>query len=123
MHELTKLLRFCAVGVLATALHLSVSFVALNFADLTVWGANLFGFLVAAVFSYLGHYHFSFASERIHRAAIARFCVTTLTAYLANIVSVWLLINYFSLEDSIALIIGISVMPIVTFTLSRLWVY
>lgn len=122
-HEMAQFLRFAAVGLVATAIHFVVALTAYRLAGLGVWSANLSGFFMALSFSYLGHYYFSFASVRAHRSAVWRFFATALIAYLANLFVLWLVASTLDAAEEIALVLGIAVMPIVTFTLSRLWVY
>lgn len=122
-HEVNQLLRFTVVGLVATAMHLFIAIVAYRLLGFGVWSANLSGFLAALSLSYFGHYHFSFSSGRAHMTAMLRFATTALMAYLVNLGAVWLLTSGRVVPESVAMVIGIGLMPIVTFTLSRLWVY
>ncbi len=115
--------RFSLIGIIATLIHMGVSFCLLNITRLSAQEANFFGFLTALGFSYLGHYHFSFKSTRAHGDVIPRFLSTTVLSYLANFLLVAALTTLTSLGDNICLFAGICIMPLVSLTLSRLWVY
>ncbi len=121
--EILTFSRFALVGVLATAVHLTVSLLGVSVVDMPIRTANVLGFLVALSVSYFGHYTFSFRSTRGHRGAIARFLILSLISFACNALLVEALMLYPSLSDVWRLTIGIGIMPVASFIISRLWVY
>jgi len=121
--ELGKLSRFTLIGILATLTHIVISFLVIRLFGASLHFANLSGFAVALTVSYVGHYYFSFRSERDHRATLPRFFGSALVAYLGNVVLVAALGALTALAEDTRLLMGICVMPIISFILSRLWVY
>ncbi len=115
--------RFSVTGIVATLVHMGVSFALLNLTSIGPQAANFCGFLTALGFSYFGHYHFSFKSSKAHGTAIPRFLATTAIAYLCNILVVAALTSQTALGANISLFLGISTMPFVSLILSRVWVY
>jgi len=118
-----KLSRFALVGAVAMLVHLQVSLTTLTLFDTPLHRANLYGFGTALGVSYLGHYYVSFHSMRGHWSAILRFLGTAFAAYLGNVLVVAALSATAALPREICLLFGVSVMPLVSFTLSRFWVY
>lgn len=123
VREVLTASRFFVVGSTATLVHLSVSFFALKLLATPVAAANFLGFAVALFVSYVGHYYFTFKSEKQHGVSAVRFLATASTAYVANVVVVSLLAATTLLEPEVRLAAGIATMPVVSFILSRLWVY
>lgn len=121
--EFRSLVRFCFVGLIATAVHMSVALTLVIIFGTAAQAANIFAFAVALGVSYFGHYCFSFKSTREHRVAIAKFFIVAAGAFICNLLIVELLTTQKLLGGNLPLILGISVMPLISFVISRLWVF
>lgn len=82
--SLRKIVVFGIVGIGASVLHIIIAWAVLHVSATSIFVANLFGFLVAFIWSYLGHYHFTFRSDRDHKQAVPRFALTALLGYVIN---------------------------------------
>lgn len=111
------------MGLAATLVHIIMAFFALNALAASVVGANFLGFSIALSVSYVGHYYFTFKSSKGHRGSTLRFLATALAAYAVNVSVVAALAATTFLEPELRLAAGIATMPLVSFALSRLWVY
>jgi len=81
---LRKLFAFGLVGGGASLLHIAVAVAMDWFFILSIFVVNLVGFLTAFLWSYLGHYHWTFRSSKSHRQAVPRFALTALAGYVVN---------------------------------------
>jgi putative flippase GtrA len=117
-----RVVKFGMVGVLATLVHYgtAMALVSLRFTDLVA--ANVFGWLVALLVSWLGHRHFTFAKAEFKSASRLLFALVSLTAIavssaIAHLVELW------NVPPSIGLLVAIAVIPAVTFIGHRFLVF
>ena len=82
--KLRKLAIFGLVGIGASLIHIAVAAIVDRVFAPSIFLSNAIGFLVAFGWSYLGHYHFTFRSDRDHRQAVPRFAATALLGYGIN---------------------------------------
>tara|TARA_E500000178_G_scaffold7012_1_gene7046 strand:- start:12 stop:404 length:393 start_codon:yes stop_codon:yes gene_type:complete len=112
--------RFGLVGIGATLVHLCVSVLVLAM-GLDVYLANLVGFVVAFVFSFLGHSRVTFPDGDRSHLAWARFFLVALMGFgLNNLV---LLLSSGHDMEYARLMLAVFVAPLATFVLSALWVF
>jgi putative flippase GtrA len=127
MQPLTRLTgeigRFAIVGAVATAVHIGAATVFLHSIAHNPLVANLAAFLIAVAVSFLGHYHWSFASRLSKTHAFLRFFAVALIGFAANsaLLKALLLLN-FSIAD-VSISIAALIVPIISFTLSRIWAF
>jgi putative flippase GtrA len=114
------LARFGIVGLGATAVHYLSALAASQFIDIFV--ANFVGFGIGMIASYLGHRLYTFRSAARHRSAFPRFLITSLSGVAASTVVLFITTSL-ALPGWLALIFSIGVVPIVTFSLLRVWVF
>jgi putative flippase GtrA len=119
--ELLTVFRFGIVGVIATAVHVLVVWVLLNYTNLPVLIANAFAFLTAFGVSFSGHYFWTFQNPGNPGRAIRRFLLISTGGFAMNtlFLAAMLRIGWFS--PFIAAVVSIAVIPLVTFLASRLW--
>lgn len=121
--ELSLLLRFLSVGIVATLVHVSVGLVVVTSFDVALQVANLIAFSSAFLVSFYGHHRVTFASNRPYRAALPRFVVTALIGLAASSLVIWGLKSSVMLVPQFKFLIGASVVPAITYVLGRFWVY
>lgn len=124
--HVAQLMRFGLVGGLATIVH------ALVYAGLTTWAlaapqvANLAGFLLAFSISLLGHYGYTFRDTRGNRSLAAsswRLFLASLIGYALNAGFVHLVTAVAGADPRFALIFIVGVTPLLTYLVSRFWVF
>lgn len=122
-----QLSKFASVGVLATAVHAVVYTVVGGL--LEPMAANLIAFFVAFVFSYMGHFLWTFRAQtkgqKMHKALRYqfRFLAVALMGLLLNSVAVWVVTEWLKVDYLIALIPMIFMVPLFTFALAKLWAF
>jgi putative flippase GtrA len=118
-----QLTRFIIVGSTAALV---------NF--LGVWGlvavfslapllANLIAYIVASSVSYLGHYHWTFTSNRQHKTSVIRFYILLAINFCLNESLFALFLHGFHLDYRLALFVTLLIIPLFTFVASKFWVY
>jgi putative flippase GtrA len=115
---------FAVVGIAATVTHYLVALAASGF--LPIAYANPVGFVVAFFVSYAGHVHFTFqlkGEERRHRHRLPRFAVTAVTGFLIGQAILLTLTRLTDWPNWLALGIAVGSVPVITFVLSKLWVF
>lgn len=121
--ELLTLLRFSAVGILATLVHYSVALTLLWYHAFTAQQANLTAFLVAFVFSFVCHRRFTFRSQKSPLTSGPRFLLTAGSAYLISAAALKLLESGTSLPTTAQLVLAAGLIPVVTYLAGRFWVF
>jgi putative flippase GtrA len=124
-------LRFGTVGIAAAAVHIT-SFVALiEVAGAPPLIANAIAFGIAVLVSFVGHFRWTFAGgsgraiqhARSARAALIRFVAVALLGLALNSLAVYLVVDALALPYGLAIVLMVTVVPGVVFTLSRLWAF
>lgn len=115
--------RFVVVGGAAGATHFIT---ATAFASLAAWppqGANVAGYLVALMTSYLGQSLWTFSRQALSWASFARFTATSLSGFALNVIMYGALLRWTRLDYRIALLLVIGTVAIVTFLGMNHWVF
>lgn len=118
-----QVITFGIVGFAAFSVHfLSVTFwVSMGMAPLI---ANILSFLWAFSVSFLGHNYFTFPNKkRKKRKASIKFLTVALIGFAFNEAIYWILLRFFNMQYQAALLIVLLFIPVLTFTLSKLWVF
>ena len=121
--SLRKLIVFGAVGGIASLLHMLIAYVALDQIGLSIFAANFFGFVIAFVWSYVGHYYFTFQSTAGHRQSVMRFSVTAIAGYAVNNCVVLICVLAKGNESLWFIIAGIIVAAVAVFVASNFWAF
>ena len=114
---------FGTVGLLASLSHFLVAAAAMSFAAVPIFLANLIGFAVAFGVSYLGHYHFTFASDAAHRQALPRFLATAITGLAVNNLVLAALIWATGQRSVLFIAVAILVAAGIVYLLARRWAF
>jgi putative flippase GtrA len=119
--EVLTLGRFIIIGIAATLLHIGVALIALHFFGWAVFPSNLIAFLIAFVLAFIGHYHYTFRAAAQYHRALVRYFVISATAFAVNNVLLFALVKSGVLSDIVSVILAVAVIPLISFTASRLW--
>jgi putative flippase GtrA len=124
--------KFGTVGLAATATHVLAFALLIEAGGLSPLAANLAAFGVALFVSFLGHFHWTFRWEidgadalRRHTAgaALARFGLVALIGLALNSLAVYAVVNVLLLPYAYAIAVMLSVVPLLVFAMSKLWVF
>ena len=124
---LAQLSKFASVGVIATAVHAVVYGFAGRLLEPML--ANLLGFIVAFIFSYSGHFLWTFRAQtqgqQLHKAIAYqfRFLVVAVSGLMLNSVAVWVVTQWLQIDYLYAVVPMVLVVPVVTFALAKLWAF
>jgi len=117
------MLRFAISGGLATAVHVSL------FVGLVEWlfvrpviAAGV-AFVVALMVSYGMNYHWTFSVSGPHRVMLPRFIVVAVLGLLLNLAITYLVVDVLGDWYGYALLLVVIFVPLMTFVLSKLWVF
>lgn len=118
------LTRFALVGVAATILYavLALAFGRLLDSHAGAW-TSLLAYGVAAVFSYLAHRAFTFASDGDRAAEIPRFIVVTATGAAISFAVPAVVQTGFGLPLAVAVLLVCLVIPLINFLVLDRWVF
>ncbi|NJO55241.1 MAG: GtrA family protein [Rhodospirillales bacterium] len=127
-HLALQYTRFGAVGLTATGTHVFVFTSSIEVAGLAPLVANLAAFGVAVLVSFLGHFHWTFRGEKAIRqpppgVALVRFVMVAFTGLGLNSLAVYVTVNLLSLPYPYAIVLMITIVPLVVFGLSKFWVF
>lgn len=125
--NIQQILSFAIVGVGATLTHASVFHLCYEEAKLNHFVANLIGFAVAFLVSYLGQFKWTFKQEAkqvSHQGkAFLRFFQTALIGLGLNLVWASLVLDWLQLHHYVYLAMLTFVTPVLIFLLNKFWVF
>lgn len=117
-----QLFFFGVVGVLATATHYVVALFAHEYLSISLYLANLAGYLCAVMVSYHGHGKITFQHTMGHRVFI-RFAVMSVTTFVLSEVLLVVLEQYAGISHRFSLLAVVLSIPLLSFSLAKLWVF
>lgn len=122
-----QLASFAIVGVGATLTHaimFNIAFEQLQFHHLV---ANILGFCLAFLVSYLGQFHWTFKEQAIQlkdkRSAFFKFLKTALLGFAVNLFWSYLILVFLQFHHYYYLALLTFVTPILIFLLNKFWVF
>lgn len=121
--------RFVFIGVLATLLHVGVVIALVEALAVNLYLANVFAWTAALLFSYLGHYHWTFerqsegAGAANHDFHLPRFVLVSLTGLTLNVSMVAIIYDQLGGSYLAATFGGVSISVIGSYLLNRFWVF
>lgn len=118
-----KLTRFLSVGLLNTAVGLSIIYLCKWLFGLGDVAANMSGYGVGIVISFYLNARWTFAYQGNMHAALVRFLAVMLVAYLANLVVVMTLIDAFGVNSYLAQACGTPAFTLTAFLGSRIYAF
>ncbi len=115
--------RFGVVGVIATALHVSIGLALYNILDVSALWANFIAFCLSFSVSYAGNYGWTYKSTAAHRSSLPRFFVATMLALALNQGIVFVVTDLLQGSYPVALVLVVTLVPPVSYVLGRFWVF
>ncbi|NWG39428.1 MAG: GtrA family protein [Hydrogenophilaceae bacterium] len=119
--ELLTAARFGLVGIAATAVHILTVWTLLSVTLLPAIVANLVAFLTAFGVSFAGNYLWTFRTPGYPTEAARRFFVISGGAFVANTLLFASLLKGAWFSPTVSAIVSATVVPVISFTASRLW--
>lgn len=120
---LTRALKFGAVGIIATLVHMSAGYAMIQ-AQMSPYLANFFAFLIAFIVSFFGHLGFSFADMNADpRTAFRRFGIVAIAGFLCNEALLTLMLTFTTIKEAYALLVSTGCVAVLTFILSKAWAF
>ena len=118
-----QMIRFSAVGIIASGLHYLIAVTMIGFDVWPLW-ANVFAFVIAFHFSFLGHFYWTFADAEAFRLrkAVRFFCVAVI-GFCINESLYYCLLRWTELSPQCSLLFVLILVAAITFQLSRLWAF
>ncbi|EPX76569.1 GtrA family protein [Salipiger mucosus] len=120
--ETGQILRFGAVGGVATATHLAIVALLAGWTALAPALVHAGGYAGAFLVSFFGHYHVTFRSRRAYAVALRKFMVVSLAVFLASVGIVWAAVAA-GLAEAAALLLAAMSVPVLSYVLNRAYVY
>lgn len=120
---LPQFMRFGIIGMFAAIVHLGTVILLVESNLLPPLLANIIAFMIAFQVSYFGHRLWTFQADTEHRRAFPKLLLVSCTTFIANEGLFYLLMTIFKMPYIAALFIVLTLLPIFTFTLSKLWVF
>jgi putative flippase GtrA len=120
---LKPLLRFAVSGGLATVTHVGVFVTLVEWLALRPVFAAAPAFVVALFVSYGMNYHWTFSASGLHRILLPRFVVVALLGLALNLGITYAVVDVAHYWYGYALLLVVLLVPLVTFLLSKLWVF
>ena len=117
------LTRFAITGGLATAVHATVFVICVEWLGVDPVAAVVPAFLIALTVSYGLNYRWTFGASGPHRVMLPRFFAVALNGFLLNLLITWLVVDVLAYWYGYALIVAVFVVPLITFALSKFWVF
>ena len=120
--------KFGVVGLLATATHVGMMIVLVEWFHWRPLTANFGAFSIAFIVSFFGHYRWTFANQAIQdagswRRPFARFIVTSLIGLALNSLAVFAIVDVAGLSYVYALAVMVSLVPGVLFVIGKFWAF
>ncbi len=121
---LFQLMRFGLVGLCAAAVHISLLAFFVEIGQLKPLIANIIAFIIAFQVSYWGHRIWTFnGTTASHRVALPRLFLVCGTGFIANEGLFYVFLTVFNLPYPIAQFFVLSILPLVSFTMGKFWVF
>ena len=116
--------RYGLVGVVASVVHVCISLVLHELFGMDPFWSHATGVITGMVTAYLGHYHYSFKDDGAHKKRFPKFFITAMAGFILHQSGVFVLVNQLQLDYSTqALPLLMISVPMVTFLLSKFWVF
>ena len=115
--------RYALVGLFVTAISYVFLFFCVAIIGLDNLAANFLTLMFGMCFSYLLNRRFSFGDRRMMRESVFHFIAVTAIAYSANLIILYLLLNFTGIADLLAQVVSFSVYTLIAYVLHRFWTF
>jgi putative flippase GtrA len=119
----TRLFKFVVAGGAATLTHVAVFVILVEVFGLPAVVASVPAFSVALFVSYYGNKTWTFQSKGSHRVELPKYTLAAVNGLLLNVAITYVVVDLIGAPYVIALLLVVSVVPTVTFFISRKWVF
>jgi len=124
MPLIKQVTRFGIVGLCATAVHFSAVIFLVEMTTSKPLIANIVGFLIAFQISYWGHRTWTFSdTTALHRVALPKLFLVGTAGLVANESLFYVFMTVLHLPYQLALFFVLSILPLVNFTLGKIWIF
>lgn len=121
---LKQLTRFGIVGVCAASVHFSIVIFLVETNGIKPLIANVAAFLISFQVSYWGHRSWTFSgTTTLHRIALPKLFLVGSCGLVANEGLFYLFLSVLNLPYQLALLFVLTILPIINFTLGKLWIF
>lgn len=120
MRALAEPLRFAAVGLTATAVHVAVGLTLASIFGLAPWAANIAAFVVALVVSYVGNSIVTFRVRAARADAFAKFAFMSGCGFVLN-QGIVVALTGLGWTYAAALAVVVAIVPAATFFAAKYW--
>ncbi len=117
------LIRFAISGGLATLTHVTVFVLLVEWLQLRPLYASVPAFLAAVGVSYGLNFRWTFDADGPHRIMLPRYLLVAVTGLLLNLLITYMVVDVGHHWYGYALAAIVVLVPLVTFSLSKLWVF
>jgi putative flippase GtrA len=121
-----KLLRqvfyFGVVGISATLTNYFIAVLAFEYVGLNIYTSQFVGYIFAVTVSLFGHSKLTFQTQ-LTSSVFTRFMVVSLTTLVFSEILLLFIERLLVLSHRISLLIVVIIIPVITFLLSKLWVF
>jgi putative flippase GtrA len=121
--ELWKLVRFSAVGALATIVYVVAAMVAVAIGGVAPVVGAVIGFCASFLVSYVGHLRFTFAMPGRYRDYVVKFAVSSLASFLISTITMWIATEVLRIDYKVALVMVAVLIPVCSYLINRFWVF
>jgi putative flippase GtrA len=121
--ELITTTKFAVIGLVATAVHVSVVWGLITYGDAPPFLGNTIAFLTAFCFSFSGHYWWTFQNPGNRSRAFWRFLAVSVIGFLSNNALLGVLIAAGLMPVARASVVAALVIPVISYLSGRLWAF
>ena len=118
-----RVFKFIATGGAATVTHVTVFVVLVELFNVSAVVASVPSFLTALCVSYYGNRTWTFQSTGSHTEELPKYTLVAVSGLLMNVSITYVVVNILRAGYVVALILVITGVPVVTFWLSKKWVF
>lgn len=117
--EITK---FLITGAMATFIH-GIVFIYSIKIGISPLISNTLAFSTAIIMSFLMQSKWVFGTRKIEKIYLLKFAITSLIGFLSNTLIVFIIMDILIGSEYVATILMIAITPMITFGLSKFWVF
>lgn len=119
-----RISRFALVGLASTLLYAGLAFGFAQALDgVSMTGASLLAYAIAALFSYCGHKYLTFVSVGAHRIELPRFLALTTAGVVVVTLLPAVLSDGLGLSPAAPILLACIVIPVVNYVVLQGWVF
>ena len=119
----TQFIKFGVVGVSNTLITAIVIWVLLKQLNTSDYLANIAGYIVGLINSFIWNRKWTFASKSSLKAQILKFILTFALSYLFQLGNLYLLLNYTSIDPFVCQLLSIVVYTVINFLMNKYFTF